>query len=140
MDKVKASDNGCWEWTACKDMGGYGIIGADGAVKGAHRVMWELVVSEIPSDKCVLHHCDNRGCVKPDHLFLGTHKENSEDMITKGRSAIGSRNGRAKLTDADVVKIRSIKGQSQYKIASMFGIDQTMVGNILRKQNWKHVI
>ena len=76
----------CWEWTATLDGGGYGRIKSGGKLDGAHRVSWELHHGKIPVDRWVLHRCDNRKCVNPAHLFLGTRGDNVSDMVQKGRA------------------------------------------------------
>lgn len=81
----------CWVWMGGTDIGGYG------AIKGTkrtstHRVSWELHYGLIPDGLCVLHHCDNPPCVRPEHLFLGTRKDNAHDMIAKGRNYHGRAN------------------------------------------------
>lgn len=76
---------GCWEWPGAQG-NGYGmILMPDGRLRGAHRVAWELANGPIPDGLFVLHHCDNRACVRPDHLFLGTQGDNVRDMYAKGR-------------------------------------------------------
>ena len=109
--KVRKTE-GCWEWAAGRitdprGKSGYGnfYIGAKDGKKieaVAHRVAWELTNGAIPEGLKVLHECDNPGCVRPDHLFLGTQKDNIADMISKGRRAdfSGIRNGRSKLRQA----------------------------------------
>jgi len=79
-------DNGCWEWTATLDQSGYGLLGYEGSMKGAHRFSYKIYKGEIPKGLYVLHKCDNPPCVNPEHLFLGTQKDNMDDMYNKGRA------------------------------------------------------
>ena len=76
--------DGCWEWTAGKNNYGYGRLSIEDKMQGAHRVSWMLTHGEMP-ELYVLHHCDNRSCVRPDHLFLGTQTDNMRDRDAKGR-------------------------------------------------------
>ena len=88
---------GCWTWAGSKTRQGYGCIGSGGKyapVVKAHRVSWELNRGPIPQGLCVLHHCDNPSCVNPNHLFLGTVRDNWNDAITKGRAVPYNRNHR----------------------------------------------
>ena len=77
---------GCWEWIGRFGNAGYGQVKRNGKNKGAHRISYELTHGAIPAGLCVLHRCDNRKCVRPDHLFLGTKRDNTRDMIQKGRA------------------------------------------------------
>ncbi|MGJ0510229.1 MAG: HNH endonuclease signature motif containing protein [Methylocystis sp.] len=87
-EKVIRGD-GCWEWTAAKSVRGYGTFGLrKGKMVPAHRMSWELTYGKIPDGLIVCHHCDNPECVRPDHLFLGTYSDNTQDMIRKGRGGI----------------------------------------------------
>jgi len=83
--KVKKNEFGCWSWTGAKDRRGYGQMRVDRKHVSAHRMSWLIHYGPIPDGMCVLHKCDTRECVRPDHLFLGTAKDNSQDMMTKGR-------------------------------------------------------
>ena len=80
--------DGCWRWKGAKTVDGYGTFGGGGLpfTARAHRVSWELFVGPIPEGAHVLHRCDNPGCVNPEHLWLGTAKDNSDDKYAKGRA------------------------------------------------------
>ena len=94
--KVELTLDGCWLWTGSKTgpgpytTGGYGTVYWRGEYLLAHRVMWELANGPIPEGMHVLHRCDVRNCVRPDHLFLGTHQDNMADMARKGRAVSGA--------------------------------------------------
>src|SRR5690348_1346681 len=77
--------NGCWEFTGSLNNGGYGVIGFKGKVWLAHRLSYYFHNGEIPKGLLVCHKCDNRKCINPDHLFLGTYMDNYNDMVAKGR-------------------------------------------------------
>jgi hypothetical protein len=79
---------GCWNWRGYLNNNGYGTISIDGVEEYAHRASWMFFFGKIPEGMCVLHHCDNPSCVRPDHLFLGTMSDNSKDMWRKGRHPI----------------------------------------------------
>lgn len=124
--KVRIMDTGCHEWQATLDRGGYGKFYFEGEQLGAHRVAYRLFVGDI-TERNVLHSCDNRKCVNPKHLFLGTLQDNIKDMDTKGR-----RGTRSRLTYADVGEIRKLLDlrYSQEEIAARFGVDQTTISKI----------
>jgi hypothetical protein len=132
----------CWEWQGAVQKNGYGAVGwggRRGRMESFHRIMYVLNIGPIPAGKLIRHRCDNRICGRPDHLIPGTHLENSRDMVERGRSRIGSRNGRAVLADSQVQEIRRLyadgKG-SQREIASIFRIDQGRVSRIVRGLIW----
>lgn len=144
----------CWNWTAAR-IKSYGVFFLGKRNLYAHRVAWFITYGAIEIGLCVCHKCDNGLCVRPDHLFLGTHADNSHDMVAKGRSArghkqgaythpesrqklYGERNGQSKLTLAQVREIRRLATSklSQRVIASMFGIRQSEVSRIILRQRW----
>ena len=139
--KVKVgSKDECWEWTASKNQRGYGISWANGKLHGAHRVSWTIHNGDIPKGLHVCHHCDNRICVNPKHLFLGTPADNSKDMIKKGRAAQikGEKNGSAKLAEKQVIDI-FYDTDTQANIAKKHGINQTNVSHIKTRKTWQHI-
>lgn len=91
LKRVRIKSTGCWHFKGASDSRGYGKVGLSGKVVGAHRASWILHNGEIVGDLLVCHKCDNPRCVNPEHLFLGTHQDNMQDMINKGRA--GFQNG-----------------------------------------------
>lgn len=91
IDRVKETDAGCWEWQGHRKKFGHGSFGRSGL---AHRHSWKLFRGPTPNGLCVLHKCDNPPCVNPNHLFLGTIRDNNEDRSTKGRNGINGNAGR----------------------------------------------
>jgi hypothetical protein len=146
--KFTISDD-CWNWTAGKDKNGYGQIKINRKQFRAHRVMYEAVKGSIPKGLVVMHSCDNPSCVNPDHLQIGTNKDNSQDMIKKGRKHLifggenqrGEKNGRALITEDDVREIRKrhANGERQVDIAIDYGLTQIGVSKITTRRTWKHV-
>jgi len=107
----------------------------------AHRVSWYLTHRKWPNPNA-LHRCDVRACVRPDHLFEGTHKDNMQDRLAKNRIAKGSRNGRAKLSEAEVIQIRNRYGTgdvSQLQLSRFYGVSEQLIQNIVNRKRWKHL-
>lgn len=139
----------CWLWTGSTDGRGYGQLSsmhAKSPVK-AHRVSWELANGPIPDGLSVLHACDTPGCVRPDHLFVGTQRDNMRDAAEKGRtSPIPVRKGvahhNAKLNQRKVRRIRAMyrAGETQTAIAEAMNVTQTCVSLVLSGKTWSHVI
>lgn len=129
---------GCWTWIA-STVSGYGSIGVEGKTEKAHRVSWRLHEGKIPDGIKVLHSCDNTRCVNPDHLFLGTQKENIYDMMAKGRDRKSPRpgelNGKAKLDAIDVAYIRN-SPKGPVLLGRMFGVHYRHIWAIRRRIKW----
>jgi hypothetical protein len=126
----------CWIWQASKDRDGYGKLRFEGKRIRAHRASFLVHNGEIPDNLCVLHKCDVPACINPDHLWLGTHADNSKDRHKKGRTVKGN----AKITQAIADEIRLIRNRdkiSQWDIANKFGVTQACVWNVLQNKNWK---
>ena len=136
--KVEKSPTGCWLWLSVIDDSGYGGFWFIKKWRKAHRVSWELFKGPIPEGLQVLHKCDVRNCVNPEHLFLGTNYDNSRDCFNKHRHARGSRAGPAKLTEEQVRKIRK-DHRSGPEIAFAYQISNSTVGGIRRREIWRHL-
>lgn len=139
----KLSDDECWEWMAFVHPTGYGMFSVNRKMTSAQRVAWTLTYGEIPEGKLVCHHCDNRACCNPKHLFLGTYKDNARDMVNKRREQYpdnrGERHGLSKLTTNDVLKIRDLYSSGDYtqqEIANRFRINRKTVSKIVLRQRW----
>jgi len=128
LDKVKVMETGCHEWQAGQARGGYGKFVNDGKTWTAHRFAYQKFVGDI-GDKHVLHKCDNRKCVNPDHLFLGTMQDNVADMDAKGRRGSYST---TTIEFAEEVKKLLAERYSQQFVADKFGVSQALVSRIHR--------
>ena len=140
---LSAGPTGCWEWQASRAKTGYGkfSMGHSRHVP-AHRVAYELVNGPIPVGLHALHRCDNRPCVNPAHLFLGTNHDNIRDMVSKGRTNHGGEhNGNAKLDEAQVAEIiaRLHAGERASVLAVVFGVTSETVRAIRRGQRWVNI-
>lgn len=133
--RVEKSE-GCWEWQG-PTHDGYGSLTRHGVSMGAHRAAWLETHGEIPDGLCVLHHCDNRRCVRPEHLFLGTRRDNAQDAQSKGRHSAGERHGGAKLTWERVRQIRETPGVPDWKWARSFGVAVSTIEDARRGRTWK---
>ena len=141
--KVEKTDD-CWLWTAGTDNGGYGILSVNAYPVKVHRFSWLLHNGEIPDGLGVLHRCDNRICVNPNHLFLGTTVENMLDRDAKNRQAKGEGHGRAVLTEPQVREIRKryvsrCRMNGARALAREFGLSKSAVLSVVSGENWKGV-
>lgn len=157
-DKCK-NPKACWNWLKSKNEKGYGKTRSEGKLHYTHRLSWELVNGKIPVGLFVLHKCDNPSCINPNHLFLGTSKDNFEDMMKKGRSnhPTGIRHGSktkpdkvvrgekiftSKLNTSLVLEIREIKkstGVSNNVIAEKYGVTPPTIRHIVNRTSWTHI-
>ena len=148
--------SGCWLWHGATSASGYGDYYLNSKSHRAHRIAYELTRGPVPAGLFVCHKCDVRSCVNPDHLFLGTHRENMADMHAKGRGVAvgGARNGRhtkpeatargerhgfAKFTLAQVVEIRArlAGGETQRGLARVLGVNGSTIRCIALGRTWK---
>ena len=139
--------SGCWEWQGSTNRFGYGriIIGSrkDGTRRtvSTHRLSYMLNNGAIPDGMEVCHKCDNRRCINPGHLFIGTRQDNVDDREAKGRNkpSAGEKNGRAKLTKADVLEIieKREQGLSLQRIANEYGVCKATVRDVINGKHWR---
>lgn len=139
---VYYAENGCWIWQgAASGKNDYGYIWHNGKVMRAHRVAWILFKGSLPDNLKVCHKCDTPLCVNPDHLFLGTQKENMYDAIAKNRMPKGEGSSSAKLEIKQVKEIRKLRveGLTLQSIANFYQISPITVFDIVHRKTWKHV-
>jgi len=140
---IPEPNSGCWLWTGMLQDRGYGHFCFQQKTVRAHRAAWEMFCGPIPSGQHVLHRCDNRACVNPDHLFLGTHGDNMRDRNSKGRARgpRGEAASQAKLTREDVVGIRygAKIGLETAMLAEVYGVNKSTIQRIVSRKLWDHV-
>lgn len=139
--KVTADlETGCHIWAGKPDAHGYGTFCVDRKMYKAHRLSYELYKGPIPTGMLVCHKCDNRICVNPDHLFVGTLQDNMDDRARKDRQAKGERN-HSKLKASSVLLIRELsqKRWTQRRLAKEFGVDKSTINNIVNRRKWTHI-
>lgn len=133
----------CWEWQGWTNPSGYGVVtrSRDNRKFYVHRLAWAEVNGPIPPGACVLHSCDNRRCVRPSHLHLGTRQQNTAEMLARGRSGRGETHSQAKVTEQQVREIRAAAeaGTTHERIGQRFGISRSAVGFICQRRTWRHV-
>lgn len=139
--------NECWEWLTTLYVDGYGQFMINRTSRRSHRISYELNHGPIPNNMVIMHTCDNRKCVNPAHLKLGTQQQNIQDMFAKGRqpkiSRAGTANGRAKLNEdaARYIKQHGVKGRggNVVKLAEKYNVSTTQILCILDNKSWSHI-
>lgn len=135
-------NSGCWLWAGALSNSGYGRTSLRRKDVLAHRFFYENLKGPIPPGKWALHKCDTRSCVNPDHITLGTPRENTQEAIQRGRwrPPTGEAHGNAKLTAQDVRAIRAAPGRTSRKaLAEQFGVSTGTIGDVLRGRGWRSV-
>ena len=132
----------CWIWLSTLHPQGYGTIWDNDRQlqKRAHRLSWEIHYGSIPIDAVVRHLCHNTSCVNPAHLAIGTAADNGRDQLTNPNRPHGETHGVAKLSNEDVLRIRSLRGaQSQSSIAKEYDVTQALISHIQTRRIWRHL-
>lgn len=137
---IPEPNSGCWLWIGLLHEGGYGEfrLPCKGRRIRAHVYSYQIHKGKVPPGKFVLHTCDMRPCVNPDHLYAGTKKQNTADAIRRNRFPVGEAHSATKLTEAQVLAIR-IDPRVQHRIARDYGVQQMTISNIKRRVTWRHV-
>lgn len=134
-------NSGCWLWMGCICPNGYGQIGHEGKMKGAHRVSYELHIGPIPEGAYILHRCDVPNCVNPAHLRAGTPRDNTRDMLSKGRAKFsypGEAHHSSKLTELAVREIRTSSATPK-ELADRFGVTPRTIRKVRQGTRWAHI-
>ena len=142
QNSIPEPNSGCWLWTGACTGAGYGAIAIGGKLWGAHRVSYAAFHNtEIQTGYLIRHSCDNPPCVNPDHLLLGTVKDNSRDAIDRDRTPWGREIWTAKLSPEDIPSIRGrlAKGEIYTSIAADFGVSPSNIGYIKKSRSWRRV-
>lgn len=144
--QVPDDPNRCWLWKGATDIPGYGVL-LESRTRSyrAHRVSWTIKNGPIPDSLMLCHRCDVRNCVNPDHLFLGTRRDNLDDMVKKGRqsASCGENHYLSKLTQKQVVFILNQwrrKQMSQAQLSAKFGVCQGAISRIVNGKGWQRAL
>ena len=143
--KVKVGDkNECWPWTGTTRLpAGYGQMGFNHRYSMTHILAFVLTKHDVAPGMCVLHSCDNPPCCNPEHLWCGTYLDNNRDRDCKGRAAShsGTLNGRARLSEAQIIEIRAARvlGSDFRSLADKYGVAVVTIAKIVQRRLWKHL-
>lgn len=138
----KKGENECWNWKSSKNKKGYGRIHLGMVGTTAHRFSYMINKGEIPEGMFVCHSCDNPGCVNPNHLFLGTNKDNMKDCMDKNRVAWGERTKHSKLNNEQVLEIIDLYKTNRYtekELGLMFGVSFSNIYQIIEGKTWRRL-
>ena len=138
MGNTDGSITGCSEWRGPYNEHGYGYIVKNRRVVRVHREVWELTNGRIPEGLIIRHKCDNPKCCKVEHLELGTKRDNTQDMLARGRVSSGGMHATAKLTDAQALDIRQSRGATK-DLADYYKVSTTTIRNIRSRISWKYL-
>jgi len=143
FEKYFIKSSNCWHWEGGKNGNGYGsLMNIYGKFEVAHRISYKLYNGEIPEGILVLHKCDIRHCVNPNHLFLGTHKDNTDDMVKKGRHGgyknnfKGSKNPNSKINEKDkktIIASLLNKKNTQKELAQIYGVHRQAIWRVCKE-------
>ena len=142
--KIKKTE-GCWLWTGAKNSHGYGYVKRRGKTYRTHRYVWEIMKGHIPSGVCVLHCCDVRNCVNPEHLYLGSYSDNAYDAHRRGHRSYshlkGSKHGMAKLDESKVKVIKTYleNGFTCLSLSKVYQVSPATISRIKRKEGWVNI-
>lgn len=143
---VVNSETGCWEWQKATDKHGYGLVTWKCKQWFAHRFAYMAFSGVDPKHQLVRHKCDNRKCCNPEHLELGTPKDNTEDAIKRGRFPRGETSGHAKLTEQSIVAIRELKRRHPGRsgiglfLSRWMGVNDRCISAVVNGKSWSHIV
>jgi len=138
----KKENDDCWEWVGALSNNGYGAFVLNQKTYSSHRIVYELIYGSISSGYCILHKCNNPSCCNPSHLYLGTHADNSKQMVNEGRSCRGEKNGRSKLNVEQIREIRRLYSTGKYyqrELGIRFGVSRSEIGRIVNGIMWGYI-
>lgn len=142
LSNIKKNTNCCWEWTGALEKFGYAQLSFKGRIIKAHRLSYIAFIGEIPKGLLICHKCDNPSCVNPDHLFLGSHKDNYDDMVNKNRDNFPKADFHYKslLSRREVKEIKKFPLElNNVQIGKIYNVDRRVISNIRNNKTYKSV-
>ena len=141
LGNIIKTERGCWIWKKYKNKEGYGAMRINGNILKTHKASYQVFNGEIGEGLIVCHKCDVPPCINPDHLFLGTNRDNKYDSINKKRHNAGSNHGKTKLTEEDIIKMRrySKLGFKNVTLARRFKLSPWTISEIITHKLWVHI-